>query len=241
MRESVFHTPEGLTVPSVSAAEMKQIDRIAINDFGLQLLQMMENAGRNLAAHAQLLHKTGPITIIAGAGGNGGGGLACARHLANREVSVTVVLDRVPGALTGAVATQLGILQATDTPITTSPEPISDATFLIDALIGYGLGDAPRDGAKDLINRCNDTNVGLLSLDIPSGYDATTGDTPGVAMNPDQTLTLALPKHGLHTVPGELYVADISIPKAVYRRLNIEYVTPFTNEYWVELQSNPQS
>lgn len=237
MEDVSFRTPDGTVVPAVTADQMQEIDRIAVNQLGLELLQMMENAGRNLADHSQLLREEGSVTIIAGAGGNGGGGLACARHLANRDVDITVILDREPSELEGAPATQYRILETMDVPVTTDRDQIASTGLLVDALIGYGLRDAPRERAADLIEASNTTSAPLLSLDIPSGYDATTGETRGVTMHPDRTLTLALPKTGLHDLPGELYLADISIPAVVYQRLNLPYCNPFTDEYWIQLTS----
>lgn len=237
MEDVSFRTPDGTVVPAVTADQMQEIDRIAVNQLGLELLQMMENAGRNLADHSQLLREEGSVTIIAGAGGNGGGGLACARHLANRDVDITVILDREPSELEGVPATQYRILETMDVPVTTDRDQIASTGLLVDALIGYGLRDAPRERAADLIEASNTTSAPLLSLDIPSGYDATTGETRGVTMHPDRTLTLALPKTGLHDLPGELYLADISIPAVVYQRLNLPYCNPFTDEYWIQLTS----
>jgi NAD(P)H-hydrate epimerase len=79
----LFRTPEGIPVPAVTAEQMREVDRIAVEDFGLGILQMMENAGRNLAANLMemLASMDGEVTVLAGAGGNGGGGLRSARHL----------------------------------------------------------------------------------------------------------------------------------------------------------------
>jgi len=92
---------------------MREVDRIAVEEFGLGILQMMENAGRNLAENVmEMLGKAkGEVTILAGSGGNGGGGLCCARHLHNRGFTVWVVLSKEAAALTGAVRNQLQILQ----------------------------------------------------------------------------------------------------------------------------------
>ncbi|WP_435182210.1 NAD(P)H-hydrate epimerase [Halorussus sp. AFM4] len=80
MSESAFKTTAGVPVPAVTADEMREIDRVGVNDIGLKLLQMMENAGRNLAGR---IRKRNPdhVAVLAGNGGNGGGGLACVRHL----------------------------------------------------------------------------------------------------------------------------------------------------------------
>lgn len=239
MSEILFQTPEGRSVPAVTADEMRRIDRIAVDELGLTILQMMENAGRNLAANSRLLLRDGRVIILAGAGGNGGGGLACARHLTNRDVPITVILDRDPAAFEGATATQYSILKAMGVPMTTAHDRIASADLIVDALIGYGLEDAPRGRAGDLVEEVSATNTPVLSLDIPSGYDATTGETPGTAIHPDRTLTLALPKTGLQNIPGELYVADIGIPVVPFRRLGLSYTNPFTDEYWFRLIPHP--
>ena len=108
-----FRTEEDIVVPAVTTEQMREVDRIAVEEFGLGILQMMENAGRNLAENVmEMLGKAkGEVTILAGSGGNGGGGLCCARHLHNRGFTVWVVLSKEAAALTGAVRNQLQILQ----------------------------------------------------------------------------------------------------------------------------------
>jgi NAD(P)H-hydrate epimerase len=107
----------------------------------------------------------------------------------------------------------------------------------VDALIGYSLRGAPRGRAAELIALCNRCAGRVLSLDVPSGLDATTGDVPGVAIQPERTLTLALPKTGLHSLPGDLYLADIGIPPQVYEQLGLVYESPFREGYWIPLGS----
>src|SRR6056297_750352 len=109
MSQHSFRTSTGRSVTAVTAQEMRDVDRIAVEDVGLQLLQMMENAGRILAWHVRNA-RDGDVIVVAGNGGNGGGGLTCARHLANRKIPVQVVLDRPPAGLSGAVAHQCRIL-----------------------------------------------------------------------------------------------------------------------------------
>lgn len=236
MSPTEFRTASGATVPAVSASEMREVDRVAVETVGLDLLQLMENAGRNLAAHCRQLREAGPVIVLAGAGGNGGGGLACARHLSNRDVPVRVVLDREPDDLDGVVERQYRILNAGPAEVSADLDQPESIGLVVDALIGYGLSDAPRGRAADLIDWLSRAAAPTLSLDVPSGLDATTGATPGVFVEPDRTLTLALPKTGLRTAPGELYLADIAIPEAVYRRLDIPYDNPFGDEYWIALE-----
>jgi len=77
----------------------------------------------------------------------------------------------------------------------------------------------------------------VVSLDVPSGRDANTGEIHGAAIEPERTVTLALPKPGLVAVDGSLYLADIAIPPAVYDRLGLHYEIPFDETDWVEIQS----
>lgn len=224
------------TVPAVTADEMREIDRVAVEEVGLGLLQMMENAGRNLAAHARELRSADdPVAVLAGGGGNGGGGLCGARHLVNRDVPVTVTLDRDPADLDGAAATQFGILREMGVEVADPERGLANAGLLVDSIIGYSLRGAPRGRAAELIDAANDAEARVLSLDVPSGYDATTGETPGAAVEPDRTVTLALPKTGLDAVPGDLYVADIGVPTTVYERVGVEYGSVFDESYSVEL------
>ncbi len=235
MRPNAYRTPDGVGVPAVTADEMRDVDRIATEDLGLSLAQMVEHAGRTLARHA-LEFDDGPTVVLAGGGGNGSGGLACARHLGNRGRSVTVVLDRDPVDLEGVAATQHGILDAMDVPIWTDADEASDPSLVVDALVGYGLEGTPRGTAASLVEWVNRSGADVLALDVPTGTNATTGETPGVAIDPDRTLTLALPKTGLGETASELYLGDVSVPPLVYDRLEIPSVVPFGRAFSVALE-----
>jgi len=201
MSRRSFHTPTGRAVTAVTADEMRDVDRVAVDDVGLQLLQMMENAGRVLAWHVRDV-RDGDVVVVAGNGGNGGGGLACARHLANRGVSVRVRLDSHPEELSGAAAHQYRILDEMDVPTDTAPEVGGDERpTVVDALIGYGLAGDVRPPAQGYIEQMNDARGPVVSLDVPSGVDATTGEPLGTAVRPDRTVTLALPKVQYITKP----------------------------------------
>lgn len=108
---------------------------------------------------------------------------------------------------------------------------------MVDALIGYGLRGVPRGRTAELLELCNQHAARVLSLDVPSGLDATTGEAPGAVVHAERTLTLALPKTGLQRVPGELYLADIGIPLEVYRPLGLSFKLPFRRRYWVRLEN----
>lgn len=236
MTAPVFETRTGSGVPAVTADQMRAIDEIATQELGLSLLQMMENAGRTLAL---AVHRVGgeSVQILAGSGGNGGGGLACARHLANHGHRVSVVLDRDPDALDGAAAHQHDILASMDVQVETGPEAIrADAGVVVDALVGYGLSGPLSGQTREMVNALPADADSIVSLDVPSGVDATTGDRPGDSVTPDVTVTLALPKTGLDPAQYRLFVADIGIPETVYQQAGIEYQTPFDGSYLVRLQ-----
>jgi NAD(P)H-hydrate epimerase len=234
MDTDLFRTAAGEPITAVTAGEMRDVDRVAVEEFGIALLQMMENAGRNLAWHARSL-ASGPVTVLAGSGGNGGGGLCCARHLANRGVPVSVVLDRDPETFEGAARTQYDILDAMGVSVESGAEALADRDpeTVVDALVGYGLEGPLRGPAAELVEAADAETT--VSLDVPSGQNATTGDRPGPAVDPDRVVTLALPKTGLAGLDAELFVADIAIPAGVYERLDIPYDSPFTGEYWLEV------
>lgn len=246
MNDRLFQTKEGVWVPAVTAEQMREVDRIAMEEFGLGILQMMENAGRNLAENVMdmLGGTSGEVTVLAGSGGNGGGGLCCARHLHNRGFRVWVVLSKEAAILSGAARNQLQILQSAGVqPVDPSQaeEVICRAQIVVDALIGYSLRGTPQGRAAELIDLCNQHAARVLSLDVPSGLDATTGEAPGPVVHPERTLTLALPKIGFQRVPGDLYLADIGIPPEVYHRLGLSFELPFGERYWIRLERGPHT
>ncbi len=234
-----FLAEDGREIPSVSEDEMREVDRIAVQDFNLGVLQMMENVGRNLASHViDVFGGTGNITILAGSGGNGGGGLCCARHLHNRGFKIQLLMTKPAGALEGPAAAQFAILSSTGivaSDVEDSERLISEATVVIDALIGYSLQGAPRGNTAMLIEASNRWAKNVVALDIPSGVDATTGESPGISIQADRTVTLALPKRALDPSMYELYLTDIGIPPEVYRPLGITLDPIFAEHFLVKL------
>lgn len=238
MDEHLFRTADGDPVTAVTADEMREVDRVAVEEFGVDLLQMMENAGRTLAREARERRGDGPVAVVAGDGGNGGGGLACARHLANHGVPVEVTLDREPDALTGAAAHQHATLAEMGVPVGVGHDALpAEPGLVVDALIGYGLAGEVRGRAREMVDTLQDhPDAPVLSLDVPSGRDATTGEVLGAAVDPDAVLTLALPKTGLGTLDAPVVLADIAVPAGVYDRLDLPYDSPFGGRYRVPLR-----
>jgi NAD(P)H-hydrate epimerase len=206
-------------IPALTADQMREVDRAMVDDLHIELIQMMENAGRDLAELALARFSPTSVTVLAGPGGNGGGGLVAARHLTNRGCAVSVVLS-APDALTRVPAHQADILTRMGVPLV---EPSADTQLVIDALIGYSLRGNPEGRAAQLIEWANRQPAPTLALDTPSGLDVTTGRSANPTIRATATMTLALPKVGLLAAPtvGELYLADISVPAQVYERMGI--------------------
>ena len=231
-RLDLFTTKNGVPVPAVSALEMQQIDALATDVYGLQMLQMMENAGRTLAAEAlqMLTSREDSIVVLAGAGGNGGGGLCAARHLIKHGIKVTVALARSPEELQPAtqaqwqVLSQSGIREASRCELRTA---LSSSALVIDAIVGYGLDRHLRGREAEMAILTASRRV--LSLDIPSGMHATTGETDRPCVRPERILTLALPKIGLAWTDSKLMLANLGIPTDVYRRAGIDWQWPVTS------------
>ena len=218
-----------IDVPALTTSQMIEVDRAMIDDYQINLTQMMENAGRNLAHLARLRFldkdpRGKNVVVLAGSGGNGGGALAAARRLANYGAHVLVVTTRTAESFQGVPAQQLQILQKMGVPVYQEDRlEVVDGglQLIIDGMIGYSLRGAPLGSAANLIRWANNQDVPILALDIPSGVDGTTGLAHDPSIAATATMTLALPKTGLlknqlaQTV-GELYVADISVPPALY-------------------------
>lgn len=202
----------------VTVEEMVEVDRVMVDDLGVTLLQMMENAGRNLAVLARRQlggNATGRrVCVLAGTGGNGGGGLAAARHLRVAGAHVAVTLPRLPRE-GSATADQLGILHHLDVAVRTDGA-VEEADLVVDALLGYGQRGAP-DADTGALLRLTEGQP-TVALDSPSGLELATGQVHDPAVRAEATMTLAAPKTGLDNHPGHVgarYLADISVPASV--------------------------
>jgi len=218
-------------VKVVTAAEMRAIDRRAIEGFGIPSLILMEHAGLAVARRAwQQLAETRSrkAVIFAGVGNNGGDGLVAARLLTNWGARVRVFLAGDPARASAETATQLAIVRELGIDVvplgdnTRQKAKLNAATadLLIDALLGTGSRGVPRGAVAAAIDILNEAGRPVLAVDIPTGVDADTGSAPGPAVRARWTVTLGLPKVGLLLPPGRelaghLVVADIGLPRAL--------------------------
>lgn len=217
--------------PSVTSAEMARADRVAIEELGIPIAALMENAGRQVATVARLLLGGAVagrrIVAICGRGNNGGDGLVAVRHLFGWGADARAVVCADPQSLRALPAAELDALRAIGVRVARfgldGADEIGGADLLIDALLGYGATGAPRDDIAECIRLADRSRVPILAVDLPSGIDADTGAPLGVAVRARCTVTLAFPKHGLLApaaapLVGELVLADIGIPAAAYGR-----------------------
>ena len=243
--ESPVPTIGAATIPAVSARTMAEVDRRAIEVYGISLLQMMEQAGSHLAEVVRLelggdLHDR-LVVVAAGPGNNGGGGLAAARHLANRGARVDVVLARPVLRMSEADRHQIATLVAMDTTCCVATYDLPDAgiddllgraDIVIDAILGYSISGPPLGEVERLIASVVRAQRPVVSLDLPSGIDPDSGAATGVAISAIATLALALPKPGLvrgdgAVRSGRLYLADLGLPDALYTGLGLDVGSPF--------------
>jgi NAD(P)H-hydrate epimerase len=153
-----------------------------------------------------------------------------------------VALDQSPEELTGAAATQFGVLDAMDVSIKVASEQsfvYSTAPVVVDALVGYGLTGTLRGTARTIVEDVNASDADVVSLDLPSGLDATTGERLGPAVAPDEVVTLALPKTGLIECTCPVRLLDIGIPAVVFERVGVEYTQPFGDADSIAISYNP--
>jgi NAD(P)H-hydrate epimerase len=227
-----------LPIPAVTPDQMSRVDRIMVDDFGVEVLQLMEVAGQAVAMWARERFLGGnargkTVLVLAGSGGNGGDGMVAARFLHCWGGRPAVWLSHDPDTLQGAAAHQFRSLLTLGLPIHPPAElsrhdsgDLPGADLIVDALLGFGLSGPPSGPAARLIAAANAHPAPILAVDLPSGLDARTGDPYEPCIRAEATLTLALPKTGLlapaaRPFVGELAVADIGIPPEVYARVGV--------------------
>ena len=193
-----------------SVAQMRAMDRRAIEEDGIPELILMENAG--LAA-VQVIAAHYPVQgqrwlILCGAGNNGGDGLVVARQLHSRGAQVQVVLLGDPARFGEAAAANLAMVRALGLPLIqpSSVEPVLAELVacdgVVDALLGTGITRAVEGVYADVITAVNESGKPVVSLDIASGINGDTGQVVGTAVQATHTITFGLPKVGNLLYPG---------------------------------------
>lgn len=210
----------------LTSQQAKAIDIKAKDKFGISTLALMENAGRDIAEEAiKTLHNNGCVAIFCGKGNNGGDGFVAARHLLTRGVAPDIFLAGNISNVENEARINLEILLRLRQKIIEVEEEnlylvknkISRYTLIIDALLGVGLKGKVRGIYRDLIGIINTSKAYILSIDIPSGLDATTGKVLGCCVKADKTVTFVAKKQGMVLGEGQKYcgrveVANLGVP-----------------------------
>jgi len=211
------------------------MDRRAIEDFGIPGIILMENAGRAAAEETWRLAGSDPsarVVVLCGKGNNGGDGYVVARHLFNRGMNPTVLVFSPLGEISGDAAINLAIILkmdlqieevASEDDLDKAQAPVSSADVLVDALLGTGVSGEVRGPLRSAIEMINRARKRVVSVDIPSGLDANTGEILGACVKADVTVTFAAAKIGLSRGSGPeragpVVTAEISIPRQVFEK-----------------------
>lgn len=205
----------------VSADTMKKLDSMALTK-GLSTLYLMEKAGEAVAKKTIELiskFKGGRISIFCGKGNNGGDGFVAARKLTESGFDVRVYLLGKQDEVKNEAAVNLlafkdagGTIKEidTDSAVERLKNKLND-TLIIDAILGTGFSGSVSGHLKELIELLNSSNIPILSVDVPSGLDATTGKASPVAIKAKWTISFALPKKGFYKKDGPNYAGSIKI------------------------------
>ncbi|MEM7434569.1 MAG: NAD(P)H-hydrate dehydratase [Myxococcota bacterium] len=213
--------------PLLTRAQAREVDRVAVDEFGVESLVLMENAGRGAtdAILARFGDRLGHVILVGGPGQNGGDAWVVARRLRLLGHSPLAVLVGDASRLRGDAAPNWELLQKLSVE-TTMIRPdqgaelgtlLESATLVVDGLFGTGLDRPIEGGYAAAVQAMDEATAPVVSLDLPSGLDANTGAVLGVAPRAALTVTFAGLKRGLHQYPGvehagEVQVADIGIP-----------------------------
>jgi NAD(P)H-hydrate epimerase len=239
---TVFEAMMAITMPltvqynsmqTLSGQQSRSVDQLAIAEFGMSRLFLMENAGRGVADLMERLglKRTSRIVICCGKGNNGGDGFVLARHLLVRNYQPTVLLFADPAELTGDALTNYRILQSLKFPVHLSCDDtltecfaqLSGDDWIVDALLGTGATGNPRPPMDDIIRRMNQvrqqSSCRMLAIDLPSGWDADIGQISAPTIHATETATFFSMKNGFDCPAakeylGAVHVLDIGIPSS---------------------------
>ena len=221
---------------------VRRLDRLAVQEFGIPSIVLMENAARHVTDTAldglEATEKP-KVLIVCGPGNNGGDGLAAARHLNNAGLRVTVFLAANPAQYAGDARLNLDVVQRMGIKVFAmdpakparclagAAEGLTPNDVIIDALVGTGLTRDLEGAFETLVHEMNGfaaDGVPVLAVDIPSGLDADTGIPRRVAVRASVTVTFAGIKEGFFALEaqpflGEVIVADIGVPRELLLEL----------------------
>lgn len=214
-------------VPALDRRQSRDVDRRAIDEYGMSGLVLMENAGRGLADKLLELGFGPPIVVCCGKGNNAGDGFVLARHLDIRRLDVQVLVWADPAELAGDAAVNYSILARSGVPIAVfgpvhDPHRLADALqgarLIVDGLLGTGAVGNPRPPLDAVIDQLNAHPAPKLAIDIPSGLDCDTGQPSAHTIRACHTCTFVAEKIGFRAAraadfTGTVHILDIGAPR----------------------------
>jgi hydroxyethylthiazole kinase-like uncharacterized protein yjeF len=201
-------------LPTLTSGQVKQIDALAHERFGVSVDWLMEAAGWQIARFVGQR-----AAVVCGVGNNAGDGLAAARHL-HRWGRLAWACCVDASRLRGAAARELDALRKVGVEVA-GDLVLGDADVVVDAIFGTGLGRAPEGRFAEWIEVINASGKPVISIDVPSGLDADTGVAYAPCIRANVTITLGLPKPGLLDLKGRVLVADIGVPFEAYAAVGV--------------------
>ena len=206
-------TLPGWLDPLFDAEEMGAADRFASEERGVPSLELMERAGEGLARAVEdavdASGRSGCIRVVVGKGNNGGDGLVAARVLRERGRAVDVLSIGGLDELRGDAAENRDRLPGDPPREGVDADRLAGSAAVVDALLGTGFADAPREPAASAIAAMNELDAPVVACDVPSGVDASSGEVEGDAVRATVTATFHAPKIGLHVAPGALHAGEV--------------------------------
>ena len=213
--------------PALTRAQVREIDRRAVDEYGMSSLVLMENAGRGAADVLCRLGVAGPVVVCCGKGNNAGDGFVIARHLDLRRFEVRVLLCAQPVSLQGDALASFNILAKSDVPIEVFGQRfdaerlatlLEGAAWIVDALLGTGAVGDPKPPLDAVIGELNTSAIPILAIDVPSGLDCDTGQPSRSTIVAVHTCTFVARKRGFLApdaahYTGQTHICDIGVPR----------------------------
>ena len=202
-----------------TAEDIKKLDKLASEKYGIPLSQLMENAGKSIFDEIKTNFRDKKFAVFCGKGNNGGDGFVVARLLKADGREVKVYLTHEESELGEIARIAFDKLREENVEVLKITDDVDKDAIIIDALLGISVSGSPRGNIKTAIDRITAMNNTVISVDIPSGLSADTGEASGSVIKADYTYTLALDKVGLNVNHGKALcgvkkVLDIGIPEA---------------------------
>ena len=205
-------------------AQMRQIDKLTIEEYNIPGIILMENAGKAVADRITV-QTNGRVLVICGKGNNGGDGSVVARHLHCMGRAVTLTYVALP--MDGDAKTAYEMAKSVGVKIADWSASLLDACeVVVDAILGIGANGTPSPEISDVITAVNSSMKSVFSVDVPTGGNADNGQISGECIRADCTVTFGLCKVGLmcyplHEYAGEIIIEDISFAPDAIKQQNI--------------------